>query len=311
MPITKVDPRRRDRAIADLFRWQHGVAARAQLVEAGLCASTLDSRVARGRLVRIHREVYAEGHAPLSRRGQMRAALLAAGPGAVLSGESALELLRVRPPGTGPVHVSVTRRARSEPGVHIHQTRSLQPADVTTRSGMQAMTAARAIFDVALRTDEHRLGRDFHEACFRRALDARRMEATFERLKTSNAAPRVRVAWERYEAGSAGTWSELERAFVSLLIEHGIPVPALNVSVGLPGGLEIRVDGMWAEHGFVHEVDGAGHLRPRTHGDDRSRRTLLGSIGLEVVRIDAFDIQFDRASTADVIRNAMRRTLAR
>lgn len=259
---------------------------------------------------RILHAVYAEGHAPLSRRGQVRAALLAAGAGAVVSGTSALELLRVRPPGTGPIHVSVTRRARSEPGIVVHQTRSLHRRDVTWRSGIPVMTAARALCDVALRCDEHRLGRDIHEARYRRVLTARGMEETLSRMRTSTATPRMRRAWERYQAGCAGTWSELERAFVAILVESDIEVPPLNVLVALPGGSKIRVDGMWSQYGFVHEVDGAGHLRPRTQGDDRSRRILLGALGLDVVRVDAYDIQFDRGGVADAIRAAMRRTVA-
>ena len=51
----------------------------------------------RGRLHRIHRGVYAVGHPVLTVDGRRMAAVLAAGPGAVLSHASAAALWEIRP----------------------------------------------------------------------------------------------------------------------------------------------------------------------------------------------------------------------
>jgi hypothetical protein len=86
-----------DREIAVLAERQHGVAALAQLVALGLGARAVRGRVAAGRLHRIHRGVYAVGHASLTVKGRWMAAVLACGAGASLSHRSAAALLDVRP----------------------------------------------------------------------------------------------------------------------------------------------------------------------------------------------------------------------
>ncbi|MBA3749241.1 MAG: type IV toxin-antitoxin system AbiEi family antitoxin domain-containing protein, partial [Solirubrobacterales bacterium] len=74
-----------DRAIGDRATCQHGVIALAQLVELGLCSSSVRDRVASGRLRRMHRGVYAVGHTALPPLGRVMAAVLACGPDAVAS----------------------------------------------------------------------------------------------------------------------------------------------------------------------------------------------------------------------------------
>ena len=51
-----------DEAILDLARRQHGVLARRQLLELGVGPDAIDFRLRRGRLLPLHRAVYAAGH---------------------------------------------------------------------------------------------------------------------------------------------------------------------------------------------------------------------------------------------------------
>ena len=78
-----------DRALFRLAERQHGVVARRQLLELGIGSRTIEYRVERARLHPVHRGVYAVGHRNLSTRGRWMAALLAHGPGAILSHRSA------------------------------------------------------------------------------------------------------------------------------------------------------------------------------------------------------------------------------
>jgi hypothetical protein len=87
---------RRDAAIAELANRGHGVVSRAQLTELGLGRGAIEDRVARGSLHPVYRGVYAVGHGLLSRHGRWMAAVLAAGPDAVLSHRSAAELWGIR-----------------------------------------------------------------------------------------------------------------------------------------------------------------------------------------------------------------------
>jgi very-short-patch-repair endonuclease len=84
-----------DEVIAAFARVQHGLVTLIQLLEAGLTESAISKRVARGALHRVHRTVYSVGHAALSREAKMLAAVLAAGPGALLSHLSAAELRQI------------------------------------------------------------------------------------------------------------------------------------------------------------------------------------------------------------------------
>ena len=64
---------------------QHGVVARAQLLELGMTRDAIAHRLDRGRLHPIQRGVYALGRPQLTRHGALIAAVLACGPDAVLS----------------------------------------------------------------------------------------------------------------------------------------------------------------------------------------------------------------------------------
>src|SRR4051812_10827827 len=81
-----------DGAIAVVAARQHGVIARAQLRALGLSDDAITKRASRGRLHAVHRGVYAVGHPVLGARGRWMAAVLACGPGAVLSHASAAAL---------------------------------------------------------------------------------------------------------------------------------------------------------------------------------------------------------------------------
>ena len=74
-----------DGVIAALAARQHGLVTIAQLHAAGLNNEAIGRRVARGRLHRVARGVYAVGHVALSREATFLAAVLEAGEGAALS----------------------------------------------------------------------------------------------------------------------------------------------------------------------------------------------------------------------------------
>src|SRR3954447_20908588 len=105
-----------DRALADVATGQHGVVALSQLVELGLSPAGVRTRVARGRLHRVHHGVYAVGHPILKWEGHLIAAVLACGPRAVLSHRAAAGHLGLMPPGARPIDVTVaTGAGRSRP----------------------------------------------------------------------------------------------------------------------------------------------------------------------------------------------------
>ena len=81
-----------DRAVAELAARQHGVVTLAQMAALGLGPRGVQHRAATGRLHRLHRGVYAVGHARLSVQGRRLAAVLACGANAAVSHRTAADL---------------------------------------------------------------------------------------------------------------------------------------------------------------------------------------------------------------------------
>lgn len=109
-----------DWMIGELAERQHGVVARWQLLKAGMGVGAIEWRIAKGRLRRVHRGAYAVGHRSLSCEGHWMAAVLSAGPEAVLSHRSAGQAWRIVPlsPSWPEVTRPTTIRPRSDLRVH-------------------------------------------------------------------------------------------------------------------------------------------------------------------------------------------------
>src|SRR6187551_1079524 len=75
-----------------LAEQQHGIVAHRQLIARGLGVRLIESRIARGQLIVLYRGVFALGHRRIGLYGEWMAAVLACGPGAVLSHGSAAQL---------------------------------------------------------------------------------------------------------------------------------------------------------------------------------------------------------------------------
>ncbi|GEL18556.1 DUF559 domain-containing protein [Pseudonocardia asaccharolytica] len=120
---------------------QAGVISRAQAVAAGLSRDAVDRRLATRRWRPLHPRVYlAEGHR-LTDEGRARAAVLWAGPDAVLSGVAAAwwHGFAERAPLVVGVTVPRRRSPASRPGVSVRR-RTLEPVDLVEHRGV-ALTA--------------------------------------------------------------------------------------------------------------------------------------------------------------------------
>jgi hypothetical protein len=112
--------------IATLAAGQHGVVSRGQLLDAGLSVKAIRGRIERGHLLRLHRGVYAVGHARLRREGFWLAAVLAV-PGAVLSHRDAAGLHELRPANHARTDVTGCNARASQPGIRSHRTTVSMP----------------------------------------------------------------------------------------------------------------------------------------------------------------------------------------
>src|SRR5579884_860681 len=79
-------------AIARIAEQQHGLITRRQLHAAGVDEAAVRHRVASGRIVRVRQHVFRVPGAPATREQAILAAVLAFGPGAVVSHTTAAAL---------------------------------------------------------------------------------------------------------------------------------------------------------------------------------------------------------------------------
>ncbi len=98
--------------LRNLARHQSGVVSRSQALRAGLSAGMIKFRVSSGRWQQIYPGVYATFTGAPGRGAQLWAAVLWAGPGAMLSHETAAELQRLADKPAETIHVTVPGQRR-------------------------------------------------------------------------------------------------------------------------------------------------------------------------------------------------------
>ncbi len=133
---------------------QHGFFTTRQAAQAGFSRRMLTHYARSGEFIRERRGVYRFRDYPASPRAHIQSACLAAGPAdAVVSHESALELLDLSDVVPRTVHVTVPRHRRSRrapSGATIHTARHPPvPAEVVERDGLRVTAPARSIADAA------------------------------------------------------------------------------------------------------------------------------------------------------------------
>ena len=216
------------------------MVTRPQLLRAGFADTAIFYRVEAGRLIRLHRGVYAVGHRPPSRHARAMAAVLACGPGAVLSHRSAAALWEL---GRWPRAVEVTTPSgHRHEGVLVHRSRTLTRADVTRHYGIPVTTPARTLDDLARVLSPTALTRAVNEA-------------------------RIRHFITRDAAEPGPTRSVFEDAFLAFVDRHGLPRPEVNQHVA---GYE--VDMLWRPQASDRRARRPRLSRGRVRGGPGSRQ---------------------------------------
>jgi predicted transcriptional regulator of viral defense system len=227
-----------------------------------------------GRLHRVHRGVYVVGHQRLTWHGRCMAAVLAASPSVAshLSAGWLWGLLQSRP---ATLHVTC-RRSRHAERPFVTHAADLARADLARRNGIPVTSLARTILDLAVDSRPRTVSRFIRLADDDKNFDLRAMEDLLDRTKGHRGQAKVRAALEIYDETPVFIRSDLERRFLEVVREAGLPAPSMNCFVA---GYEI--DTYWADHRFGVELDVFG-----THGsrlsfeEDRERDDELLLAGI-------------------------------
>jgi very-short-patch-repair endonuclease len=291
-----------DVRVAALARSQWGVASLADLLACGISRDAVTTRVATGRLHRLHRGVYAVGHTHLGFEARLLAASMACGPTAAVSHFSAAALLGfVEPDGRYPEVTVVGTTARVHRGIRVHRTRSLAPEDLVRHGPLTLTSPARTIVDLAGALDPAALRRITRQAQSLRRTSTREILAALDRLRPRRGS---RTLARLLTNGPAPTRSALEDVVLDLILSGGLQVPEINTPLVI-AGRRVIPDFRWPEQHLVVEADGAAWHDGAIHReDDAERQALLEAHGERVLRITWSQAVAARAQTLARLRAA-------
>jgi very-short-patch-repair endonuclease len=271
-----------DEQIAWLAARQHGVVARRQLIAAGASRAAIAHRLGRKRLHGIHPAVYAVGHPRLLPYARYMAAVLACGPGTVLSHRHAAALLGLLTAGSDRVEVTTPRlSAGPRPGIVVHRTRLLAPDEMTIEHNIPCTNFARTLVDLAGCEPERRLRRAFEQSLVLRLFDLRAMNVALGRARGRAGTGTLRCLVAQAVDEPPFTRSELERAFLDLVRKANLPPPVVN---GLVLTHEVDFQGPSA-HLVVEADSRTFHGHALAFHNDRQRDLELELAGWHVLRI--------------------------
>jgi REase_MTES_1575/Transcriptional regulator, AbiEi antitoxin len=287
-----------DLEVGELAQRQHGVVAHRQLTDIGLSPSAIRRRLGLGRLHPVHRGVYAVGHSGLSGHGRWIAAVLACGPSALLSHGTAAALWAIISSSSAQIHVVAARTRNGRRGIVLHRPRYLPEEDRAVVDGIPVTSVARTLVDLAGVLPGQRLKHAVDEAERLQLFDLRAVERVMHRGHARRGLPALRAVLDDYLGPPPLTRSELERRFLELCRDAGLPMPQVNVLVA-----GIVVDMVWHESRLVVELDGHSYHRTRkAFEDDRIRDATLQAAGYRVIRITHRRLEREPAGVVELLR---------
>jgi hypothetical protein len=296
----------REARLLELTRCQHGVVSHTQLRSLGFAGATIRHRVAAGRLHVLHFGIYALGRPDLPVEGRWMAAVLACGPGALLSHMSAAALHELLSSAHPTVDVTVPRRVGlSRPRIRVHRSTWLRDADRAVERGVPCTSVARTLLDLAAVVNRHVLERACDQAEVLRLIDWSVMDELVAGARGRAGVGKLRAVLSAGDLGHDVPSSVLEGRFLALCRRADLPKPAVNQWLTVAGE-EIQVDFVWRGLRLIVETDGfRTHRTRRAFQQDRRRDRLLGLAGWRVVRFTWDDVTSDPAHVTAVLRSLL------
>jgi very-short-patch-repair endonuclease/predicted transcriptional regulator of viral defense system len=282
---------------------QSGRIARWQLEQLRVDSAVIARWVRDGYLHRKLPGVYAVGHDAPSVVADLAAALLYAGPGAMLSHGTAAWWWGLIDNQPSTINVSTPRRCRSRRGIKVHQRRDCERA---WHKRLPVTTVEQALLDYAAKASLNKVRLALASTEYRRLLNVEEVQRLLGPGRRGGAT--LRKALVRHQPRLARARSPVEVAFFELCERFDFSLPEVNVPVA-----GWTADFFWRDAGLVVELDPYGnHHTPAQVDRDRRKDLALRTAGLVVHRYsrDQLD-QTPDAIAADVTATlAQRRALS-
>jgi hypothetical protein len=267
-----------------LLRLQGGVFSRQQALDSGLTSKMIDARLRSGAWPAVLRGVYTNRAGDIERAGKRWAAVLCASRSAVLSHQTAAEILGLGGHPDDDIHVTVpaTAKVAAIPGVHVH--RSRRGFQLTlAECALPCTSIEETVLDMVDGSDT------FDDMCgwVTRALNRDRTTAV--RLRGAMA-KRARLRWRSIlgpmiHATITGDQSVLEHRYDrDVERSHGLPEPDRQVPFTKPDGKTGFRDRAYLGYRVVVELDGVLYHPREEAWDDKERDNAAIEAGYEPLR---------------------------
>jgi very-short-patch-repair endonuclease len=289
------------------FVWpQHGVVTRGQALASGVTLGAIRRRLQAGKWRRLYPGVYVTFTGPVPRSALLWAAVLRAGPGAMLSHETAAELAGLLDQATDVVHVTIptTRRAQWGPGLRCHLSVRALVAMHPTRQPPQTRIEETVV-------DLTQTARGVNQALAWVTRACARRLTTVERLRAAFGA-RKRLRWRRELTAAlddigSGCHSTLELEYLRRVERpHGLPVARRQMARSRRGGRWYD-DVRYEAYGVLVELDGPAYHPEETTSRDKRRDNAAVADGWDVLRYGVDDIAGQPCTVAREVAVVLRR----
>jgi very-short-patch-repair endonuclease len=254
--------------IVAVARRQHGAFSRQQAHAVGLTDDRLTARVRQGWLERIGPNAFRFPGTDLTPQAQLIGLMIDVGEPCWAYGPTAAALHRFDGFELAvPFHLVIPRgRQVRRVGVVIHTSEYLPATDQTEIDGIPTLRATRTLLDLARLVDREALTRAcdsaFRDGRVHEDQLRRRIHVLGERASSRLGMEALLLVLDGSERGRGGH-SYLEREFLRLLDDHGLPRPETQQVLGRTGGRLIRVDFRFPGTNVVVEVLGYRYHRSR------------------------------------------------
>jgi predicted transcriptional regulator of viral defense system len=288
---------------------QKGIVRRKQLIDAGQSPGSVRRRVASGKWRRVGDGVYAAFTGVSTREAELWTAVLRAGPGALLSHQTAAELHGFAKETDAKIHITVPAnrrpaRRRAFRGVVIHRARVLRPDHMqgpwllpmtNVEDTVLDLADAAATFDTAYSWICNAIGEQkTGPGPLRRAL-----------------AQRKRIRWRAWltdaltECGD-GINSALERRYArDVERAHGLPQATRQVRRRAGSG-NIYLDNLYPDHQLCVELDGAAaHPRKNRWKDTKRDNINIATDNTRTMRLGWVAVTEERCQTAQLVASTL------
>ena len=285
---------------------QSGIVSRSQALKAGLSPSVIKFRVSSERWVPIYPGVYATFSGFPGRRAQLWAAVLSAGPGAMLSHETAAELQRLTDKPTQTIHVTVPvqRRVIAADGISLHRSGRATDA-VQAGSNPPQTRVEETVLDLT------QAATDFDAVCGLLTRVFARELTDQERLRVAMC-QRPRLRWrtdlqELIAAAADGDHSVLEYRYErDVERAHGLPEPVRQAPFTCPDGRRGRRDRLYKKYGVLVELDGRLGHGPEDQWRDKDRDNAAAVDGQQSLRYGWTHVRWHPCATALQVARVLR-----